>query len=179
MALHQAFNESLRCIAYNFSMKNVIIIVIAMVFMFVLGCVVAATCAYVDLEKINKAGMEGNKSKQFILGEAYYYGAGVNKDYAEAAKWFRSSAEQGVAIAQFNLANMYAEGEGVPQDEAEAAKWYRKAAEQGLASAEYNLGNMYSSGRGVPRDEVEAQKWYRKAVESAATARFSVARSPE
>ncbi len=33
----------------------------------------------------------------------YETGRGVAQDYAEALKWYRLAAEQGVAIAQFNL----------------------------------------------------------------------------
>tara|TARA_B100000686_G_scaffold125141_1_gene132594 strand:- start:939 stop:1187 length:249 start_codon:yes stop_codon:yes gene_type:complete len=36
------------------------------------------------------------------------------KDYKEAAKWYRLSAEQGDEAAQYNLGQMYYEGKGVP-----------------------------------------------------------------
>jgi hypothetical protein len=55
--------------------------------------------------------------------EAYEAG-----DYAEAAKWYRKAADEGLAIAQFRLGSMYALGEGVSQDDAEAKKWFREAA---------------------------------------------------
>ena len=58
-------------------------------------------------------------------------------------KWYRKSAEQGIADAQFNLGVMYDEGRGVTQDYNEAVKWYRKSAEQGLRDAQFNLGLMY------------------------------------
>ena len=50
---------------------------------------------------------------------------------AEAAKWYRKAAEQGLAGAQYCLGACYNNGEGVEQDFEEAAKWFRKAAEQG------------------------------------------------
>ena len=37
-------------------------------------------------------------------------------DYAEAVKWYRKAAEQGLALAQFNLGVMYEKGKGVLQD---------------------------------------------------------------
>ena len=55
-----------------------------------------------------------------ILGVMYYEGHGVLKDYTEAAKWFRHSAERGWLGAQCNLGVMYYRGEGVAQDYAEA-----------------------------------------------------------
>ena len=87
------------------------------------------------------------------------------EEYAEAVKWYRRAAEQGLASAQYALGWMYYKGRGVPQDDAEEAKWYRRAAEQGLAIAQYNLGWMYYKGRGVPQDDAEAVKWYRRAAE--------------
>jgi TPR repeat protein len=76
----------------------------------------------------------------------YRKGLGVSQDYAEAARWYRESAEQGTPLAQYNLAYMLDTGLGVPQDYEEAAKWYRASAEQGTARAEYNLGDMYREG---------------------------------
>jgi hypothetical protein len=86
----------------------------------------------------------------------YYTGQGVPQDYAEAAKWYRKAAEQGIDEAQFNLGLMYDKGQGVLQDYAEAVKWYRKAAEQGIDEAQFSLGKMYYRGRGVPKDYVLA-----------------------
>ena len=60
------------------------------------------------------------------------------EDDAEAVKWYRKAAEQGLASAQCYLGLRYDFGKGVPEDDAEAVKWYRKAAEQGLASGSHN-----------------------------------------
>ena len=42
------------------------------------------------------------------------------KDYKEAVRLYRLSAEQGDALAQSNLGFMYQQGHGVPQDYKEA-----------------------------------------------------------
>jgi TPR repeat protein len=89
----------------------------------------------------------------------YLHGQGVPQDYAEAVRWFRKAAEQGLASAQSNLGAMYHEGQGVVQDYAEAIRWFREAAEQGDAAAQFNLGNMYHDGKGVPQDYVQAHMW--------------------
>jgi hypothetical protein len=99
------------------------------------------------------------------LGLKYLTGDGVPQDYAEAAKWFRQAAEQGLAVAQLHLGIMHRKGMGVPRDDAEAAKWYRQAAEGGLANAQYNLGYLHENGQGVAQDFTEALHWYRKAAE--------------
>ena len=39
-------------------------------------------------------------------------------DKAEAARWYRKAADQGVATAQFFMGNIYREGRGVAKDDA-------------------------------------------------------------
>ena len=73
------------------------------------------------------------------IGDMYFHGEGVEKNYNEAFKWFRKSAEQGNAIGQYNLGRMYNNGEGVKQDKKEAIKWFRKSAEQGNEKAKEAL----------------------------------------
>ncbi len=96
---------------------------------------------------------------QFNLGEMYYYGRGIQQDYAEAAKWFQYAANRGHAKAQFNLGMMYYYGRDIQQDYAEAAKWFQLAAEREDAKAQFGLGIMYYYGRGVKQDYAKAVKW--------------------
>ena len=92
-------------------------------------------------------------------GLAHANGDGVPKDDAEAAKWFRLGADQGLAEAQFALGGMYGNGRGVTQDDVEAARWVRRAADQGLAVAQASQGAKYAMGQGLPRDYVLAYMW--------------------
>ena len=94
----------------------------------------------------------------------YRDGRGVPQDDAEAVRWYRLAADQGLADAQFSLGVMYTPGRGVPQDDAEAVRWYRLAADQGQADAQDTLGVMYTIGRGVPYDEVQAHMWFNLAA---------------
>ena len=94
----------------------------------------------------------------------YSSGRGVPQDDAEAVKWYRLAADQGIAEAQNNLGVMYGNGKGVIEDDKEAAKWYRKAAELGNAGAMLGLGGMYADGKGVIEDDVEAYAWFNVAV---------------
>ncbi len=59
----------------------------------------------------------------------YNSGRGVPQDDAEAVRWYRLAAEQGLALAQYSLGVRYASGQGVPQDHAEAVRWFRLALE--------------------------------------------------
>ena len=83
------------------------------------------------------------------------------QDYAEAVKWYRLAADQGLSNAQLDLGNIYYYGKGVPQDYAEAVKWYRLAADQGELPAQFQLGIMCFLGKGVPHDIVHAYMWFK------------------
>ena len=102
----------------------------------------------------------GQADAQQTLGNLHYKGERVHQDYAEALKWYRKAADQGLAVSQNMLGVMYDKGEAVPQNFAEAVKWYRKAAEQGLVSAQFGLGKKYAEGKGVPQSYAEAYVWF-------------------
>jgi TPR repeat protein len=53
------------------------------------------------------------------------------KDYKEAVKWYRLSAEQGDTSAQYNLGVMYSNGQGVPQDYTLAHMWFNLSGSSG------------------------------------------------
>ena len=68
---------------------------------------------------------------QYNVGAMYAEGMGTPQVDAEAVKWYRLAAEQGIAKAQLNLGTMYYEGQGVPQDHVQAHMWFNLAAAQG------------------------------------------------
>ena len=108
---------------------------------------------------------QGNAEWQNEQGEKYYYGRGVEQDYAKSVEWYRKSAEQGNADGQNNLGDCYQYGHGVERDYAKAVEWYRKAAEQGDSWGQNNLGYCYDEGHGVEQDYAKAVEWYRKSAE--------------
>ena len=108
---------------------------------------------------------KGDAFSQYALGLSYANGQAVEKDCAEAVRWFRRAAKQNHALAQYNLGFCYSEGQGVEKDYAEAAKWFRKAAEQNVTEAECFLGFCYYDGKGVEKDYAQAVRWFRKAAE--------------
>lgn len=92
----------------------------------------------------------------------------MEQSFAEAAKWFRKSAEQGNADARDNLCVCLsdAKGEGVAQFWAETAQRFRGAAERGNADAQNSLGWCYEKGLGVERSQKEAAKWFHLAAQN-------------
>lgn len=114
------------------------------------------------------ANEQDDADAQYVLGRLYEEGggfSGVPQDAAEAVRWYRRAAKQGLADAQYALGICYVNGEGVPKDDGEAAYWYRQAAEQDHAGAQFMLGVLYEEGDGVPQDAAEAVRWYRRAAE--------------
>ncbi|MCZ6751727.1 MAG: tetratricopeptide repeat protein, partial [Acidobacteria bacterium] len=97
---------------------------------------------------------------QFNLGVAYTEGRAARRDYEEALRWYKMSAEQGYAPAQLVLGNMYSKAQGVERDAAEATKWYRQAAEQGNLTAIFLVGSSYLSGEEDEQDLVQAYMWF-------------------
>ena len=118
-----------------------------------------------DAHRLEEAKRIEVAQAQFELGEIYYEGQGVKRDYKKAFEWFQKAAEQGNAQAQYNLSLMYAKGRGVPKDEFKTVLWCQKSAEQGNAQAQYNLGLMYAQGWGVPKDIFKATLWRQKSAE--------------
>jgi hypothetical protein len=107
----------------------------------------------------------GDAKSQYKLGNVYYLGDGVRRDYSQAEFWYRKAAEQGDPDSQFMLGGLYHFGQGVPQDSAQAFAWVKKAADQGHTDAEFFISTCYSEGWGVPKDDVQGMVWLRKAAE--------------
>jgi hypothetical protein len=92
----------------------------------------AAKSNFTDPAAIEAAANRGDAIAQFNLGHQYENGSG--KDFVEAAKWYRKSAQQGYARAQYNLGYFYDQGYGVPQDYEQAYFWWTLAAAAGDAA---------------------------------------------
>jgi TPR repeat protein len=107
----------------------------------------------------------GEAEAQYQLGNMYYLGDGVRRDYSQAEFWFRKGAEQGNPDSQFMLGGLYHFGRGVPQDSAQAFAWIMKAAKQGHTDAEFFISTCYGEGWGVAKDDAQEIVWLRKAAE--------------
>ncbi len=89
---------------------------------------------FTDPSAIAAAADRGDAIAQFNLGHEYESGQGQPKDFTEAAKWYRKSAQQGYARAQYNIGYLYDQGIGVPQDYEQAYFWWTLAAKSGEAA---------------------------------------------
>ncbi len=107
----------------------------------------------------------------FNLGEMYYYGKGVKKDFKKAVSYFERAANMNHLLAPYNVGAMYDNGEGVERDREKAISYYERAASMGyqkaideLESTLVKLGEMYYYGEGVERDREKAISYYERAA---------------
>lgn len=99
---------------------------------------------------------KGDAQAQYNLGQCYFSGWGVEKDWKLAEVWLRRSAAQGHEWAKVLLAYTI-DGLG---KHAEAAKLYQWAAGKGIATAQVRLGQMYRDGLGVGKNLREAYRLF-------------------
>ncbi len=125
-------------------------------------------CAYLD-----RSPTKAMPLLSTTFGVLYANGQGVPQDYAEAVKWYRKAAEQGVTEAQYNLGHIYSRGVfaspsgsfslSVSQDIVQAYMWFSLAASQGLSVAK--LGRDDTANQMTPDQIAEAQRMAREWME--------------
>lgn len=74
---------------------------------------------------------DGNPEAQVNIGFMHYCGMHLEKNHAEAARWYLKAAKQNHVTAQFSIGTMYENGEGVERDLEKAYFWYSLAEKQG------------------------------------------------
>lgn len=118
------------------------------------------------LKWFRMAAETGHTQAACDLGNIYFQGTGVPKNYAEAFKWFLKAAEQGEVSAFQDVGSMYADGKGVAQNGGEALKWLLRIADPrntedpfSMRGAQITLASMYALGEAIPIDNIEAYKW--------------------
>jgi len=115
-----------------------------------------------------RAAQRGVPAGEWALGDMYWNGRGVPRDYAQAAALFESAAALNFARAQEALGEAYDYGRGKPMDHLRAGALYRQAADAGDPVGEYFVGTAYAGGsRGLRRDDARAVYWLRRAAAQA------------
>ncbi|XP_059454556.1 ERAD-associated E3 ubiquitin-protein ligase component HRD3A [Corylus avellana] len=74
-----------------------------------------------------QASEQGNEHAALLIGDAYYYGRGTERDYQRAAKAYMHAKSQSNAQAMFNLGYMHEHGQGLPFDLHLAKRYYDQA----------------------------------------------------
>ncbi|XP_023907823.1 ERAD-associated E3 ubiquitin-protein ligase component HRD3A isoform X1 [Quercus suber] len=76
-----------------------------------------------------QASEQGNEHAALLIGDAYYYGRGTERDYHRAAEAYMHAKSQSNAQAMFNLGYMHEHGQGLPFDLHLAKRYYDQALE--------------------------------------------------
>lgn len=110
---------------------------------------------------MESAANQGSIEGQYLLGDMYINGIGVDKSDLNAITWLGKAAEKNSPYAQYSLGVMYYNGQGTEQNLQEAQKWIEKAALQGYSEAQYLLGRMYQQGFGIEKNLPKAYAWWK------------------
>lgn len=122
------------------------------------------------------AAKTGDALALFEIGARFTEGRGVKSDLAEAARWYKLSADKGFAPAEYRIANLYEKGNGVERDLTKAREYYERAAKAGNASAMHNLAVLYATGIDGKPDTATAVNWFKQAADlGVADSQFNLA----
>ncbi len=118
-----------------------------------------------SIEYLKYAAEDGHLPAYYTLGECYFNGKGVKKDYQEAINWYTLGAAKSDAASIHKLALCYKNGYGVEADPFKALESFAQAAELGYAESQYELASAYKEGVGIPQDMNAAIQWLTKSAE--------------
>ncbi len=118
------------------------------------------------VKKLRELATSGEPEFCLELGNAYYYGRGIDKDVYSAFQWYFESAKSNNPAALFNVALCYDEGIGIEENKIEALRWYKKAADAGVLPAKFNLAMYYKDGAKFSSDsgDVFLEKDFQKSL---------------
>ncbi len=121
--------------------------------------------AHIGPMSLRITAAKGNPSAQFQVATRLMEAKGAKRDLAEAADWFKRSANQGFAQSQYRLGTMHERGLGVLKDLARAKTWYLRAADQGNVKAMHNLAVLSANPANQSPDYNKAAHWFKKAAD--------------
>jgi uncharacterized protein len=109
---------------------------------------------------LRERAANGDPDAQFTLGKNYER----KKDFVEAARWYRKSADQGNSYAEASLGIFYRAGKGLPRDEVQAEMWFLVALDRAAAGDLDTLVEMRDSVAAhlTPQQLAEAQRLARE-----------------
>jgi hypothetical protein len=121
-----------------------------------------------SVDPLRKAADAGEPLAMTYLGIMYFNGGGgLDRDDAEAVKWFRKAVTQGEPHAMAFLGEATRTGRGgLTASDTDALALFRKAADVGDPLGMHNLAFMYAEGHGIPKDPKQAASWMTKSADA-------------
>ncbi|KAK8847972.1 hypothetical protein M9Y10_019023 [Tritrichomonas musculus] len=98
------------------------------------------------------------------LGNLYYVGLGVNKNYIKAHKYYNEAVNLNNTKAITNLGVQYKFGNGVKKNYEKAKELFELSAKSNDSYAFYSLGYLYFNGYGVKQDFDIAEEYLIKSA---------------
>lgn len=89
---------------------------------------------------------------QFFLAQCYELGYGLNQNLPQAFKFYRKSAERGLAVAQSKLSSFYSEGKSINENQEKAVYWRNKSEGKFDVRHLTYLTNLYQEGLKHPEN---------------------------
>lgn len=118
-----------------------------------------------NIKELIEEAKKGDPKAQYSLAVRYHNGQDGEKNYEQAAFWYRKAADQGHVKAAFYLGVLYQNGKGVEQNYQESEKLFMSAADSGYDKAQLALGIMYAKGIGVEKDYDMAAVCFQEAAD--------------
>lgn len=91
----------------------------------------AAKEFWTHFDELSSLALAGDAEAQNALGELYYKGDTIERDFTHAVYWFREAFENRLPAAMYNLGVCYRNGEGVHKNATIASALFRQAALRG------------------------------------------------
>lgn len=118
------------------------------------------------LEQLKKLATLGDPQAEYIVGNMYFEGKKLPKNYVKAKELIEKAAKQGNIQAMGSIAGIYWSAKNISK----VIEWYKKAADQGNVAAMESLGGIYRSGDyNIPKNPTQALYWYKKAADQGDT----------
>ena len=108
------------------------------------------------IHSLRKIAESNNLDAMRRMGNFYYDGVGVKKDYSEAAKWYEKCSAIGDSWSRNRLGEMYRDGKGVPTDYDKAAHLFIASAKRNNVLAANNAILLYVTGQTGDRSTYES-----------------------
>lgn len=132
---------------------------------FVYGDHGARTNEFHGIQWLRKASGKGCQEADYLIGDCYYHGWGVDEDCDEALVWYKRAADAGHADAAEQVGSLRRKGKEVAKDLSEAYHYYRIGAAACLDECQFWVGEFLTKGLGgVEKNESEGFVWYEKSA---------------
>ncbi len=116
---------------------------------------------YVAFSFFSKAAEYGSAEAQFMLGESYYNGYGVDENLLEAYKWYCMAEKNNHKGARERIVCCFIDPDNLIIDKKEALEICGRCAEDGFRDAQYKLGLLLEQDS----EQVYAFKWFKRAAQ--------------